>query len=51
MTDRIVGFIALAVLIGFLGILVLKLMRVDISIIVAITLALAGWDFLRPAKK
>lgn len=51
MTDRIVGFIALAVLTGFLGILVFKLMRVDITVIVGITLALAGWDFLRPAKK
>ena len=51
MTDRLLGFIALAILTGFLGILVFKLMRVDIAVIVAITLALAVWDFLRPAKK
>lgn len=51
MTDRIIAFFALAMLIGFLAILVWKLQRLDLTVVTLITVALAAWDFLRPQKK
>lgn len=44
MTDRIMGVIAIAVLLGFLGILVWEVPRIDLGAVVAITLLLAIWD-------
>jgi hypothetical protein len=46
MADRIASFIALIVLGGFLGILAWKLQRVDLSMVIGLTVALAAWDAL-----
>lgn len=51
MIDRLIGLAAFATLVAFLAILILKVPRVDLTILVALTLALAGWDLLRRAKK
>ncbi len=45
MLDRILAFVAFGVLVAFLAILVVKVARVDLIVVVGITLALAGWDF------
>jgi hypothetical protein len=46
MIDRLMAFLAMIVLAAFLGILVWKVPRVDLLVVVAITLGLAFWDFL-----
>ena len=51
MTGRIIPLFAFLILVGFLGILVWKLWRLDLTVIVVLTLALAGWDFFRPQQK
>jgi hypothetical protein len=47
MINRIMALLAFAGLAGFLGILVWKVPRPDLLAIVALTLALAGWDIVR----
>ncbi len=47
MTDRILTILALLVLAGFLFILAWALQRLDLWILVLVTMALAGWDFVR----
>ncbi len=51
MLDRILGLFAIIVLAGFLFILAWKLQRIDLSLVIGITLLLAFWDFFRPEKK
>ena len=51
MVHRLIALVAYLILCGFLFILVWKVPRVDLIILVGITLALAGWDMLRPQKK
>lgn len=51
MLDRILPYFAYVILIGFIGILVFTLARVDIAVVAAITLALAGWDVISGPKK
>ncbi len=43
--DGIMAIIAYVMLMGFVGILFGHVTRWDLGIMVAITLALAGWDF------
>ena len=50
MTRRILTVLALAVLTGFLAVMVLKLQRLDLSALVLLTLGLAAWDVLFPAR-
>lgn len=50
MTARILSLLALLLLAGFLSVLLLKLQRLDLTILVALTLGLAAWDFLRPSR-
>lgn len=50
MLDRILPYLAYAFLLGFIGILVLTLGRIDIAVVAGITLALAGWDVIGPSK-
>jgi hypothetical protein len=45
MSDRLMALVALAVLAGFLGILVAYVPRLDLGAVVASTLALVVWDF------
>lgn len=47
MTARILALVAFLVLGGFLFILGWALQRVDLWAVVILTLALAGWDFVR----
>ena len=51
MTARLIALVAFLFLVGFLGILIYKVPRADLIVLVGITLALAGWDMLRPAGK
>ncbi|WP_019953349.1 hypothetical protein [Yoonia vestfoldensis] len=50
MIDRVLAIFAFVVLCAFVAVLVFKLQRVDISVIAAITLGLAGWDVLGRKK-
>lgn len=45
MINRLLAFFAFATLVGFLGILVLWVPRVDIAVIVGLTIVLVGIDF------
>lgn len=45
MLDRVLTLVAFGVLAAFLAILIYKVPRVDLILVVGITLALAGWDF------
>lgn len=51
MIDRLIALVAYIVLIGFLAILIMKVPRLDLAILVVVTLALAGWDLLRRVQK
>lgn len=51
MIDRIMALVAIATLTAFLGILVWKVPRPDLAAVIAITVALAVWDFLTNAGK
>jgi hypothetical protein len=47
--NRAMAVLALAALAGFLAILAWKVARVDLSVVIAVTFALAAWDVLRSA--
>lgn len=47
MLDRIIGIAAIAVLTGFMGILVGFVPDPDLAIVIAIAVAMAGYDFYR----
>lgn len=51
MTDRIMALLAAALLAGFLGILVWKVPRADLTVVIGITIALAVWDFVSSAGR
>ncbi|HEV7434707.1 MAG TPA: hypothetical protein VGO22_07535 [Pseudorhizobium sp.] len=44
MTDRLLALIAFGVLCGFLGILLWQVPRVDLVIVIGITVAFSGYD-------
>jgi uncharacterized membrane protein len=48
-SDRILALAAYLTLAAFLGILVWNVPRLDLGVVVAVTLALAGFDFVRSA--
>ncbi|MFN3663794.1 hypothetical protein [Yoonia sp.] len=50
MLDRLLALFAFVMLCLFVGVLVFKLKRLDILIVAAITLLLAGWDMLGRKK-
>lgn len=45
--DKLLALIAFAVLVGFLGILLWHVPRMDLIAVVGLTLALAGWDLIK----
>lgn len=45
--DKLVAFFAFAVLLGFVGILLWHVPRLDLMAVVALTVGLAGWDLAR----
>lgn len=45
MTDRIIGIAALAILIGFVGIIVGFVPDLDLIVVVVVVVAMAGYDF------
>lgn len=45
MTDRLLAAFSFLALAWFLGILILYLWRLDLSVVILITLALVAWDF------
>ncbi|MBQ2261424.1 MAG: hypothetical protein II336_08660 [Loktanella sp.] len=50
MLDRVLALFAFVVLCIFLGVLVFKLQRLDITIVTALAVLLAGWDMLGSKK-
>lgn len=50
MLDRVLALFAFVMLCAFVGVLVFKLQRLDLYVIAAITLLLAGWDMLGRKK-
>lgn len=48
---RLLGFLALATLAAFLGILVWEVQRLDLAVVVAVTLLLALFDLVRSARE
>lgn len=51
MTARILALVALATLLGFLGILLVEVSQLDLGIILLITLGFAAWDLWRGDRK
>lgn len=51
MRDKSVAMLALAVMTVFLGILLWKVPRIDLAGIIALTLALAYYDFFRTFRE
>ena len=47
--NRLIALLALAVLVGFLGILLVSVPRLDLGLVIALTVALAAIDFARSA--
>ncbi len=50
MTDQLMRAAAFAALVGFLGVLVVWVPRVDLTAVILVTLALAGYDLFRPGQ-
>ena len=48
MRQHILPVLAIAFLLGFLGILVWEVPRLDLGVVVAVTLFFAVWDLLAP---
>lgn len=51
MRDRVLPFLAFAVLCGFLGILLWKVRVPDLAGVIAVTLALALWDMIAGRRR
>ena len=51
MTERILALVALATLLGFLGILFFEVTRLDLGIVLGIAVGFAAWDLWRGADK
>ncbi len=51
MSDRILAVLAILVLAGFLGILLWELRRIDLGVLIGVTLLLVIWDVLRPRNR
>ena len=47
LSDRLMGFLAFAVLAGFLGILIWYVPRLDLGTVIVLTLLFVAWDFFR----
>ncbi|NNU80866.1 hypothetical protein HMH01_10490 [Halovulum dunhuangense] len=48
--NKLMALLAFAVLTGFLAILAIWVPRVDLIAVIALTIALVGYDFLRSAR-
>lgn len=48
--DKLTAIFAFAVLLGFLGILLWHVPRLDLSLVVGLTVLLAGWDLARSLR-
>ncbi|MDO5527919.1 MAG: hypothetical protein Q4F71_00810 [Paracoccus sp. (in: a-proteobacteria)] len=51
MVEMLMRVFAFAVLAGFLAILVYRLGRVDIAVVVGVTLLMAGWDLFVSSRR
>lgn len=47
MMDRIIGIAALALLVGFMGILIGFVPEIDLGIVLTVVVVMAGYDFYR----
>ena len=50
MTDQLMRAAAFATLVGFLGILVFWVPRIDLTAVILVTLGLAAYDLFRPGQ-
>lgn len=48
--NKLMAFVAFAVLVGFLGILFWWVPRIDLGVVIALTLVLVAYDFITSAK-
>lgn len=51
MTDRLMALVAYLFLFGFLAVLAIGVPRVDLIVVILVTLGLAGWDFWKHSGK
>ena len=51
MRDTVLSIVAFLILVGFLGILLYEVPRVDLGGVIVFTLVLAGYDFLRALRE
>ena len=51
MLDRLLSIIALAALLGFLGILAWKVPRLDLGLVIAITVLLVAYDLIIHSRR
>jgi hypothetical protein len=49
--DKLLATFAFVVLAGFVGILIWHVPRLDLIAVVALTLALAGWDLIKGLRR
>ena len=49
--NRILAVISLIVLVGFLGILLYEVPRIDLAIIIGITVLMTAYDFFKPSRR
>lgn len=50
LSDRLMAVFAFAVLVGFLGILVLYVPRIDLGVVIGVTLLFIAYDFFAPEQ-
>ena len=48
---RLLAYLALAVLIGFLGILAVEAFSIDLMAVIALTIGLAGYDIITTTRR
>lgn len=48
MRDLVLSILAFLVLVGFIGVLIWKLPRLDLGLVSALTVALTAYDFFAP---
>lgn len=48
--NRLMAFLAFAILTGFLGILLYYVPRIDLGVVIVVTVLLVAWDFLTATR-
>ncbi|TCM87471.1 hypothetical protein [Rhodovulum steppense] len=51
MIDRLIALFAFAVFLGFVGILAMGVPRLDLGLVIGLTVVLVAWDFIASGGK